>query len=47
MAKLRAFVRISSTGTVVGGSLILRKNKPVNGRWMEITPEPCCTTTLP
>lgn len=43
--RLRAFVRVDNLGQVVGGSLVLRKRKPVTGTWVEITPNVCCTTT--
>jgi len=42
---LRAFVRIKENGEVIPSSLILRKQKPKNGRWIEIVSNVCCTTT--
>jgi hypothetical protein len=50
---LKAFVRFDGQGRVVAGSLILRKNKPKLGKWLEIPAYECCnptttsTTTLP
>jgi hypothetical protein len=43
--RLKAFVRFDGTGRVVGGSLILRKNKPKVGKWQEITAYECCNPT--
>lgn len=40
--RLRAFVRLDSFGQVVGGSLVLRKRKPVTGKWIEIDANVCC-----
>lgn len=42
---LRAFVRLDGNNRVVAGSLILRKNKPKVGRWLEIATGLCCQTT--
>lgn len=42
---LRAFVRLDGNNRVVAGSLIMRKNKPKVGKWMEILPGLCCNTT--
>lgn len=42
---LRAFVRLDGQGRVVSGSLILRKNKPKVGKWIEVTTYECCDTT--
>jgi hypothetical protein len=39
---LKAFVRYDGSGRVVAGSLILRKNKPKVGRWLEIPAYECC-----
>lgn len=38
----RAFVRLSADKRVVPSSLVLRKAKPKNGRWLEISPDTCC-----
>ncbi len=43
--RLKAFVRFDGTGRVVGGSLILRKNKPKVGKWQEIVGYECCNPT--
>jgi hypothetical protein len=40
--KLKAFVRYDGSGRVVASSLILRKNKPRVGRWVEIPEYLCC-----
>lgn len=40
---LKAFVRIDGTGRVVAGSLVLRQNKPKNGKWFEIPAYECCS----
>ena len=42
---LRAFVRFDGSGRVVSSSLILRKDKPKVGKWMEISAYECCNTT--
>ena len=42
---LKAFVRYDGSGRVVAGSLILRKNKPKVGRWIEIPAYECCNYT--
>jgi hypothetical protein len=39
---LNAYVRLDASGRVVAGSQVFRKHKPKNGRWMEITTNPCC-----
>lgn len=39
---LRAFVRIDGSGRVVPSSLVLRKNKPKVGTWVEIPTNQCC-----
>jgi hypothetical protein len=39
---LKAFVRFDGSGRVVAGSLILRKQKPKVGRWVEIPAYECC-----
>jgi hypothetical protein len=46
--ELLGFVRIDGSGRVVPTSLILRKNKPKVGRWVEVPAYLCCnpTTTL-
>jgi hypothetical protein len=43
--KLKAFVRYDGSGRVVPSSLILRKNKPRVGRWVEIPAYECCNET--
>ena len=42
---LKAYVRFDGTGRVVPGSLVLRRNKPKNGKWQEITAYECCNFT--
>jgi len=42
---LKAFVRYDGSGRVVSGSLVFRKKKPKNGRWVEITKNECCSET--
>jgi len=39
---LRAFVRLDGQHRVVPGSLIMRKNPPKVGKWMEIVTGICC-----
>lgn len=43
---LKAFVRYDGSGRVVAGSLILRKQKPKNGNWVEIQTYECCASSL-
>ena len=42
---LKAYVRFDGSGRIVAGSLILRKNKPKVGKWMEIPAYECCEFT--
>lgn len=43
---LKAFCRIDGQGRTVPTSLILRKNKPKVGKWIEIEPvDECCSPT--
>lgn len=44
--KLRAFTRLDGSLRVVPGSTVLRKKKPVTGRWMEITAYECCAPSV-
>jgi hypothetical protein len=39
---LKAFVRFDGSGRVVSSSLILRKQKPKVGKWMEVQAYQCC-----
>lgn len=39
---LKAYVRYDGSGRVVAGSLILRKNKPKVGKWVEVQTNECC-----
>lgn len=39
---LKAFVRYDGTGRVISGSLILQRNKPKVGNWVEIEAYECC-----
>lgn len=43
--KLKAFVRFDGTGRVIAGSLILQRNKPKVGNWVEIDANECCNYT--
>lgn len=43
--KKRAFVRLDAKLRVIPGTLILRKTKPRNGKWLEVANNVCCTTT--
>ena len=42
---LKAYVRFDGTGRIVPGSLVLRRNKPKVGKWMEIEAYECCNPT--
>ena len=42
---LKAFVRFDGSGRIVAGSLILRRNKPKVGNWVEIPAYECCNPT--
>jgi hypothetical protein len=42
---LKAFVRFDGSGRIVAGSLILRRNKPKVGKWVEIPAYECCNPT--
>jgi len=42
---LKAYVRFDGTGRVVPGSLILRRQKPKVGKWVEIPAYECCNPT--
>jgi hypothetical protein len=42
---LKAYVRFDGSGRVVPGSLILRRNKPKVGKWVEIPAYECCNPT--
>jgi len=39
---LKAWVRYDGSGRVVSSSLILRKNKPKVGNWVQIQAHECC-----
>lgn len=43
--QLKAFVRFSATGRIVAGSLVLRKQMPKNGKWLEVQSSLCCEPT--
>lgn len=43
--KLKGFVRLDGSGFVIPTSLVLRKNAPKVGRWVEVPVNLCCTTT--
>lgn len=42
---MRYFYRISGKGEPVAGSLIKRRSKPKNGRWLEVARNICCLPT--
>lgn len=42
---LKAYVRYDGSGRVVPGSLILRKNPPKVGKWVEVPAYECCNPT--
>lgn len=42
---LKAYVRYDGSGRVVAGSLILRRNKPKVGNWVEVQAYECCNPT--
>jgi hypothetical protein len=44
---LKAYVRYDGSGRVVSGSLVFRKKKPKNGRWVEIPKNLCCDGANP
>lgn len=41
----RAFVKYTTGGKVIPGSIFVGYNPPKSGRWVEITYDLCCTTT--
>lgn len=41
----KAFVRLDANNRVIQGSLVLRKQKPKIGKWLQITSDVCCDTT--
>jgi hypothetical protein len=45
MKRFKAYVRIDGSGRSVPSSLILRKNKPKVGKWVEVTAYGCCNPT--
>ena len=42
---LKAYVRFDGTGRVISGSLVLRRNKPKVGNWVEVPAYECCNPT--
>jgi hypothetical protein len=42
---LKGFVRYDGSGRVVAGSLILRRQKPKVGNWVEVPAYECCAPT--
>jgi hypothetical protein len=42
---LKAYVRYDGNGRVVAGSLILRRQKPKVGNWVEVPAYECCAPT--
>ncbi len=43
---LRAYVQYDGSGRVIPGSLVLRKNKPKVGTWVEMRAYQCCDPWL-
>ncbi len=43
---LKAYVRYDGGGRVVAGSLILRRQKPKVGNWVEVPAYECCVPTI-
>jgi hypothetical protein len=39
---LKAYSRFDGTGRIVPGSTVLRRNKPKNGKWIEVQTYECC-----
>lgn len=44
---LKAYVRYDGTGRVISGSLILQRNKPKVGNWIETPAYECCNPSTP
>jgi hypothetical protein len=42
---LKGYVRYDGSGRIVSGSLILRKQKPKVGKWIEIPAYECCNSS--
>lgn len=42
---LKAYVRYDGSGRVVAGSLVLRRQKPKVGNWVEVPAYECCAPT--
>ena len=42
---LKGYVRVDGEHRIVSGSLILRKQKPKVGKWIEIPAYECCNPT--
>ena len=42
---LKGFIRIDGSGRSVPNSLVLRKNKPKVGKWIEVNMWECCNNT--
>ena len=42
---LKAYIRYDGSGRVVSSSVILARNKPKVGNWVEIDAYECCGTT--
>lgn len=43
--RLKAYVRYDGNGRVVPSSIILRRNKPQVGDWVEVLANLCCNPT--
>lgn len=39
---LKGYIRIDASGRIIPGSAVLRKRKPLNGRWAELDTYLCC-----
>jgi hypothetical protein len=44
---LKAFMRLDGQGRSIAGSLVYRKNKPKNGKWVQVQAFECCDLTFP
>lgn len=42
---LKGYVRIDGGGRIVAGSLVLRKQMPKVGKWVEVPAYECCAPT--
>ena len=42
----KSYIRIDASGRDIAGSNILRKKKPVTGKWRELTAYQCCNNVV-